>query len=84
MNEEKANEIYNRIVKEWEARHDKKSLDPEKLKAVKKMLLLCPDEDGMKRVSIMGGETHLVPYEDIILNGLMGADVEKYPKEVRG
>jgi hypothetical protein len=79
MNKKKADEIFNKVKAEWIKRHEEVNLDPEKLKQLKMVLKHCPDEDGLKRVSVIGGKTHLVPYEEIILNGLKGTDVEKYP-----
>ena len=82
MNKEKANEIYNNLVKEWKKRHPEKKLDVQFLAGIRRMLEHCPDEDGLKRVTDMEtGKTHLVPYEDMILNGLNGSEVSKYPEE---
>ena len=52
------------------------------LKAIRKLLELCPDEDGLKRV-VDGatGNTHLVPIEDMLLNGLKQQDLKNYPRE---
>ena len=52
------------------------------LKAIRKLLEVCPDEDGLKRtVDMETGNTHLVPIEDILLNGLRQKDLKNYPIE---
>ena len=82
MEQETAEKIYKEIETEWIKRHDKEKLDPEKLRAIKKMLEVIPDEDGNKRVTSMEtGKTHLVPIKEIILNGLKGNELNKYPEQ---
>ena len=82
MKEEKANEIFERVKKEWIKRHGEKNLNPAILNTLKKSLLSIPDDDGNKRVkSLSTGKTHLVPIERIILNGLRGDELDKYPVE---
>jgi len=84
MKKTKANQIYKKILDFWINRYGKENLDREKLKALRKMLNLMPDEDGMKRVTNMEtGKTYLVPIEDIILNGLKGEELTKYPEKTK-
>ena len=55
-------------------------LDDIFLKNIREVLKICPDEDGLKRViDSETGNTHLVPIEDIMLNGLKQKDLKKYP-----
>ena len=82
MNREKADKIYQEIEEEWVKRYGRENLNPKTMNAVKMILREVPDEDGCKRVKCMGTDaTHLVPIKDIILNGLKGEDVAKYPVE---
>jgi hypothetical protein len=80
MNPKIAEEMFNEIVVEWIARHGKEKLDPEKLEATRQLLLSLPDDRVYKSVvSMETGKTHLVPIKDIILNGLKGWELDKYP-----
>ena len=80
MNEKKADKIMADVLKVWEERHGKENIDPTKVGAVREMLLLSPHEDGVMPVTTFGIKgTRAVPMKDIILNGLYGGDVEKYP-----
>lgn len=83
MNNKKVDEIMKKLIAGWNKRLPKGAkLQKEFLKGIKEFLKLCPDEDGKKRVTDLStGKTHLVPYEDIILNGLKGKDLNKYPVE---
>jgi hypothetical protein len=84
MKPKKVNEIMSKVMKEWIRRYGVDKIDPRKLKATRDMLLLSPHEDGFMRVQLIegSGEVYLVPFEDIILNGLKGKDVvEKYQIE---
>jgi len=83
MKPRKVNEIMSKVMKEWIRRYGADKIDPRKLKATRDMLLLSPHEDGFMRVQLIegSGEVYLVPFEDIILNGLKGEDVEKYQIE---
>lgn len=82
MQEKKVNEIMDRICAEWEKKFGKENLNPLTIEATRDSLRMSPHEDGLMRVSVgFDGETHLVPYEDIILHGLKGEDVAKYPVE---
>jgi len=82
MTPEKVNEIMGKVIIEWIKRYGT-NLDPQKIKIIREMLLQSPHEDGFMRVQLIeeGGEIYLVPFEDIILNGLKGEDVKKYEKE---
>jgi len=80
MNKKKAKQIVENCVKEWNKRG--KKIDPGFPEFLEKTLIDCPDEDGNKRVTMIGSnETHLVPYEHMILNGLKGKEVETFPIE---
>ena len=83
MKERIANKIIAKVRKRWESKiPEGTSLDEWQLKKIKQMLLLCPDEDGLKRVTLVEtGKTHLVPYEDIIVYGLKWTEFSKYPIE---
>lgn len=82
MKEEKAKEIFGKIMKVWIKRHGKDKLNPIIINSIRDMLKVIPDEDGCKRVINAGtGKTHLVPIEDIILDGLKGNELYKYPIE---
>ena len=81
----KVSEIMQKVLKVWLERvgGDPAKLDSEKIKETIKMLLKSPHEDGFQRVANIEnpGINHLVPFEDIILNGLKGWEIEKYPIE---
>jgi hypothetical protein len=83
MKPRKVNKIINIVMKEWIKRYGADKIDPRKLKAVRDMLLLSPHEDGFMRVNVAGTEeVYLVPFEDVILDGLNGNEIEeKYGKE---
>lgn len=91
MNRKKVNEILKIVQKEWIKRlkngyyrnvPEKSVIDKSFLESLRKMLLKCPDEDGNKRVvHVETGKTHLVPYKYIILDGLNGKDIHKFPEE---
>ena len=91
MNKIKVNEILEKVQEEWTKRlkngyytnvPKKANVDKSFLETLRKMLKKCPDEDGFKRVmSVETGKTHLVPYTDIILNGLKGTELHKYTIE---
>ena len=72
--------IFNKILKEWGKRVSIENVDEETL--IKIIKFADVHEDGKKRVSLLGdNKVHLVPIEDIILNGLRGTEIEKYPIE---
>jgi hypothetical protein len=82
MNPKKVNEIMSKVVKVWLNKNSKKIIDFEKVEAVRQILIGSPHEDGFMRVQhIETGKVHLVPFEEIILNGLKGKDLEKFPVE---
>ena len=81
MKAEMAEKIYEEVLVEWIDRHGEDKLDPEKLEATRKMLHSIPEDSIYKRVTNMEtGKTHMVPIKDIILNGLKGYDLSKYPE----
>lgn len=80
ISSKKADEIFNNIVKEWIKRYGYKQLNQKTLVELKILLHALPDEDGCKRcVSLETGKTHLVPVEKIILEGLRGDELHKFP-----
>jgi hypothetical protein len=83
MSPKKVNEIMSKVLKEWINRYGVDKLDPKKIKYTRKMLLMSPHEDGFMRVELIEEDgAYLVPFEDIILNGLKGEDIpKKYAKE---
>jgi hypothetical protein len=84
MKEEKVNEIMQKVIETWVNRIDIKDIDISKVAAVRLSLLGSPHEDGFMRVeSLENRKTYLVPFEYIILNGLNGKDLEKFPVERR-
>ena len=67
----------SKVMKEWIRRYGLENLDPAKTKATRDMLLLSPHEDGLMRVNLIGNDkTYLIPFEDIILNGIKGEEIE--------
>jgi hypothetical protein len=72
--------IFDKVLEEWEKRVGLGNVDKETLADIIKFA--DTDGDGKKRIGLFG-ETHLrlVPIEDIILNGVKGTDLEKYPFE---
>ena len=83
MNEEKVDEIMSKIVPIWTDRHGIENLDKRKVEHVRMVLSSSPHNDGYMRVQSMADPktTHLVPFEIIILEGLKGEDLDKYPVE---
>ena len=89
MKRKKVEEIIKKIEKVWTDRlksgyyeniKPATRVDKSFLESIRKMLLQCPDDDGYKRVADMStGLTHLVPYEMIILDGLKGTELHKFP-----
>jgi hypothetical protein len=68
-----------KVTEEWSKRG---TLDKTFLDFFRKFLSDCPDNDGLKRVTYLPtGKTYLVPYEDLILYGLKGNEVTRYPEE---
>lgn len=85
MTPKKVNEIMSKVMKEWAKRYDFDNIDPIKVKMTRDMLLMSPHEDGFMRVEVIGSDgTYLVPFEDIILEGLKGEEIsKKYEKETK-
>jgi len=91
MKKETVDKILKKVIAEWRERIKKGTydnisksakIDKTFLESIRRMLVKCPDDDGKKRVESMEtGKTHLVPYEQIILYGLKGTDLYKYPLE---
>ena len=83
MNPQKVNEIMQKLREGWRKKASEGArLDYIFLKGIRKLLEMCPDEDGLKRVlDGATGKTHLVPIEDMILNGLKQQDLKNYPVE---
>ena len=77
---EKQQEIFEKVKAAWGERVGKGNVDEDGLKRI--ITIADIDNDGLKRVSLIGSDkVHLVPIEDIILNGLKGTDIDKYPAE---
>lgn len=80
MIKSKVDEIMAKVIKEWEIKYGKENLDPHKIKSMERILRFSPHNDGlMPCVDVVTGRTHLVPFEDIILHGLKGWELHKYP-----
>jgi hypothetical protein len=81
----KAEEVWNKVLEHWRSMYREDSLDPVKLAAIKMMILMFPHEDGNQRVvDVHTGITHLVPLDYIILHGLLGSDLRKFPEAPTG
>ena len=79
---EKQQEIFEKVKAAWEERVGKGNVDEEGLKRI--IIVADTDKDGLKRISLIGSDkVHLVPIEEIILNGLEGTDIDKYPMDDR-
>lgn len=77
---EKQQGIFEKVKAAWEERVGKGNVDEEGLKRI--IIVADTDKDSLKRVSLIGSDkVHLVPIEEIILNGLKGTDIGKYPTE---
>lgn len=93
MKKEKVNSILEEVKKEWINRlkngqymnvPKNSIIDKPFLESLRKMLLLCPDEDGNKRITdATTGKTHLIPIKTIILDGIKQKDLYKYPEEIK-
>lgn len=82
MEKKKVNEIMIRVITEWERRYGKDKIDYNKVRLLEKILSLSPHEDGFMRVtSLEDGKIRLVPFEKIILEGLHGKELDKFPIE---
>lgn len=69
--------IFNKILKVWEEKVGKGNVD--EIGIIQIIKIADVHGDGKKRIKV-NGETHLVPIEDIVLDGIRGTDVSKYPK----
>ena len=73
-------EIREKILKFWKKKHGKLISQKKSEEKLDMILEMIPDDDGMKRVTaIPDGTTHLVPVEDMIMYGLKGNEITKYP-----
>ncbi len=80
MNEQKINEIMSKAVKYWEIKYGRENIDLQVCNGLKNVLELSPHEDGIMPVENMDtGKTHLVPMIDIIVKGIKGSELDKYP-----
>lgn len=72
--------IFNAVKRRWERDVGKGNVDERKLRRA--IRLFNTDGDGLKRVVFLPtGKTHLVPIEDIMLDGLKSGDINGYPVE---
>lgn len=79
---EKQQGIFEKVKSAWEERVGKGNVDEEGLRRI--IIVADTDKDGLKRISLIGSDkVHLVPIEEIILNGLKGTDIDKYPVDDR-
>jgi hypothetical protein len=82
----RTNEIMEKLRQDWAKRVPEGAvLDEKFMKNMEFLIASCPHDDGCQRVQLMGeegkeGKIYKVPLEDIILMGLNGKDVEKYPE----
>lgn len=83
MKEEKVDEIMDKVLLRWIKTFGLENIDPQKAKMLRQILKQSPHDDGYMRITLIEepGITYLVPFEDIILNGIKGEDVKKYPIE---
>lgn len=82
ISKEKADEIWEKVREEWIKRYGEENLDSRMMELTKKMIRVLPDKDGRKRItSVNTLKTHLVPVEEIILNGINEENLQKYPEE---
>ena len=72
-------DIFYTIKKEWEKRVGRGNVDEVALARI--ILISDTDRNGYKKITNIGtGKTHLVPIEDIILDGIKGFELDKYPE----
>lgn len=80
MKKSRIKKIMDRCIKTWESRGV--FPDPNRLSTIRDMLAMSPHEDGRHRViNSETGDIHLVPFEDVILNGLSFQQLQTYPVE---
>lgn len=79
MDREKVEDrIFNKIKREWEKIVGKGNVDTSILRKI--IRISNTDDDGKKRITLMStGKTYLIPIEAIILEGIRGCDLNKYP-----
>ena len=82
MKEEKVKEIITTAVKFWITKHGVANIDFKTVEGLKNILRLSPHEDGLMPVTNADtGKTYLVPMIDIIMFGIKGFELEKYPEK---
>ena len=82
MKEQKVREIIDKCKTEWANRFPTANMHPAMLKVLETKLRQSPYEDGCERmIDTTTGRKHIVPFEYIILNGIIGIDLTKFPKE---
>lgn len=86
MNKEKADEVMSKVLSEWDERYGVENCSAEVIAGLYETLLASPHDDGLMRVSLIesSNKTYLVPFEDIILFGLNGSEVESYESAGKG
>jgi len=81
ISKELADKIMQKICNEWAKRYAD-GVDPAKVAAITIVVNNFPHSDGKQRVTdISTGKTHLIPLEYIILHGLHGSELDKFPEE---
>lgn len=70
--------VFDEVKSNWEQRVGVGKVDEDSLARMIK--LSDVHGDGKKRIAVANKGTFLVPIEDIILIGVTGEDIEKYPK----
>jgi len=80
MKEEKVDEIMTEVEAEWKKRYGEEAIDPMRIEKVREALSMSPNENGiMPCYNTDTGKHHAVPMKDIILDGLKGSELDKYP-----
>ena len=81
MHQANVNKIIKKVITGWQDRLPREAkILPEQIDSLRWALKQSPYEDGNARVkSLVTGKTYLVPYEEIILNGIKGNELNKYP-----
>lgn len=83
MDRDKVHEILSKVLGFWDEKVGVENCDSQKIWALYKVLSMSPHDDGFMRVSLTedSKNTYLVPFEDIILFGLNGSEVNKYGRQ---